>query len=540
MPSPMLTFPSFTHLPWQSRLVECLPGDPIPDNFTRPVRNAFYSRVTPTPVQNPQLLAWSDQLANELGIAHPSTEDRNALEILAGNRILSTMKPYAARYGGHQFGNWAGQLGDGRAITLGEVLTPNHGWMEFQLKGAGPTPYSRRADGRAVLRSSLREYLCSEAMHFLGIPTTRALSLVSTGDEVIRDFFYDGNPKAEPGAIVCRVSPSFLRFGNFEILTVHEEFSLLKTLTLHLIENHYPELNPTDPDVYGKLLDEISRRTATLVAHWMRVGFVHGVMNTDNMSVLGLTIDYGPYGWLEPYDPAWTPNTTDAQGRRYCYGNQPRIAQWNLARLCEALFPLIQNEERLQESLRIFTKTFQETYTQMISQKLGFTSIETQEDQKIIQNLFQLLQSSEADFTLFFRTLSDWSVESFSSEQELGERFLQMLSSSFYSSKLQDLAFRDEWIQWSKSYALKLRQEGRNSQERSSTMKKANPKYVLRNYLAQNAIIAAEKGDLSLLQRLMRVLKTPYDELPADEDLAVKRPEWARHAPGCSALSCSS
>jgi uncharacterized protein YdiU (UPF0061 family) len=253
------------------------------------------------------------------------------------------MRPYAARYGGHQFGVWAGQLGDGRAITLGELMPrPGERW-ELQLKGAGRTPYSRTADGRAVLRSSVREFLCSEAMHFLGVPTTRALSLVATGDIVVRDMFYDGNPMPEPGAVVCRVAPSFVRFGNFEIHASRGENELLQRLADYIITEHFKELGPPTPEVYKLWFEEVCRRTGVMIAHWMRVGFVHGVMNTDNMSILGLTIDYGPYGWLEGYDPAWTPNTTDLPGRRYAYGRQPDVAAWNLARLANALGPLIED-----------------------------------------------------------------------------------------------------------------------------------------------------------------------------------------------------
>ncbi|MEO5971322.1 MAG: protein adenylyltransferase SelO family protein, partial [Bdellovibrionia bacterium] len=354
------------------------------------------------------------------------------------------------------------------------------------------------------------------------------------GDQVVRDLFYDGNPKAEPGAIVCRVSPSFLRFGNFEILTANEEFPLLKELTDLLIKDHYPELSLDDPDVYGKLLDEIARRTARMITHWMRVGFVHGVMNTDNMSILGLTIDYGPYGWLEPYDPDWTPNTTDAQGRRYCFENQPGIAQWNLARLCEAFLPLIPDEARLHKCLAIYQTTFQESYAPMIAQKLGLSSVDQEDDLKLVQDMFQLLQAYETDYTLFFRALCDGSVEM------QGEDFLKLISPSFYSTGPLEETFRLKWIQWSERYSSRISREGKNDKTRSTEMKKINPKYVLRNYLAQNAITATEKGDLSVLERLMRVLKTPYDDLPGEEDLAQKRPEWARNAPGCSALSCSS
>ena len=314
-------------LSFDNSFVRELPADPVSDNIPRQVRNASFTRVMPAPVRAPQILAWSDDVAAQLGIAQPESLTGPVAEVLGGSRVLPGMEPYAARYGGHQFGHWAGQLGDGRAITLCEVIGPDGQRRELQLKGAGRTPYSRTADGRAVLRSSVREFMCSEAMHFLGVPTTRALSLVGTGESVVRDMFYDGHPEAEPGAVVCRVAPSFIRFGNFEILAAQKEIALLRQLADYVIRTHYPALaSHAAPDIYAAWFEEICRRTAVMVAHWMRVGFVHGVMNTDNMSILGLTIDYGPYGWLEGFDPMWTPNTTDAEGRRYRFGNQPQIA----------------------------------------------------------------------------------------------------------------------------------------------------------------------------------------------------------------------
>ena len=530
---------TFAELPWESRFVESLPGDPESRNFTRQVRNVCYSEVTPEPVPRPEVLGWATHFADELGIARPSrdTGDVASVELLGGNRVLPNMRPYAARYGGHQFGQWAGQLGDGRAITLGEVVFPApHGRLEFQLKGAGQTPYSRRADGRAVLRSSLREFLCSEAMHFLGVPTTRALSLVTTGDTVIRDMFYDGNPQAEPGAVVCRVAPTFLRFGNFEILAASGENELLKRLADYLIANYYPDFDLSDPDVYAGLLDEISRRTAEMIVHWQRVGFVHGVMNTDNMSALGLTIDYGPYGWLEPYDPDWTPNTTDATGRRYRFGNQPDIALWNLGRLAGALFPLINDEDRVYRSLDLYRDTFQRGYSRMLAAKLGLSSIDADDDQKLVADMHALFGAAETDYTLFFRGLSEWNV---GAEGSNVEAFMSRIAAAFYAS---DVApeLRQGWAEWSQRYAARAAREDANDEKRSAAMKRVNPKYVLRNYLAQNAINAAEQGDASVLERLMRVLKTPYDEQPGEDDLAARRPEWARSAPGCSALSCSS
>src|SRR5918999_1072261 len=353
---------------FEASFVRELPADPVLTNIPRPVTNAAYTRVDPTPVAAPRLLAWSDDLGEYLGIAR-SAQTGPAVEILAGNRILPGMQPYAARYGGHQFGQWAGQLGDGRAITLGEVIATDGSRQELQLKGAGKTPYSRTADGRAVLRSSLREFLCSEAMYYLGVPTTRALSLVATGEVVIRDMFYDGNPAPEPGAVVCRVSPSFVRFGNFQLPAAHNETGTLKRLTDYVISHHYAGSD------YAGFFREVCRRTALLMVDWMRLGFVHGVMNTDNMSILGLTIDYGPYGWLEGYDPLWTPNTTDAHGRRYAYGQQPHIAQWNLVRLAEALLPLVAKEQ-LEQGLALYAETFNAGWQRAFAAKLGLNTVD--------------------------------------------------------------------------------------------------------------------------------------------------------------------
>ena len=287
----------------------------------------------------PRLIAHSREVASLLGIDPADVASPAFAQVFGGNALLEGMQPYAANYGGHQFGHWAGQLGDGRAITLGEVINAAGERWELQLKGAGPTPYSRTADGRAVLRSSVREFLCSEAMHHLGVPTTRALSLVTTGEQVVRDMFYDGNPEPEPGAIVCRVAPSFIRFGNFELPAARGDVALLTRLVDFTIQRDFPELVSGTRDGAADRLSEALRaewfgqvceRTARMVAHWMRVGFVHGVMNTDNMSILGLTIDYGPYGWIDDFDPDWTPNTTDAAGRRYRFGQQPQVAYWNL------------------------------------------------------------------------------------------------------------------------------------------------------------------------------------------------------------------
>ena len=310
-------------------------------------------------------------MSEELDLANSVCETADFVQIFSGNRLLAGMDHYATCYGGHQFGNWAGQLGDGRAINLGEIVNQHGKRWTLQLKGAGPTPYARMADGFAVLRSSVREFLCSEAMHHLGIPTTRALSLVTTGEQIVRDMFYDGNPRPEPGAVVCRVAQSFTRFGSFEIFTARGETDVLQQLIDYAIRTDFPHLGEPSPDVYLAWFEEVCRRTAEMIVHWMRVGFVHGVMNTDNMSILGLTIDYGPYGWLEDYDPDWTPNTTDAGLHRYCFGNQPQIAHWNLAQLSQAISPLIEQPEPLQQILDSYEKVFERGWQSMMSPKTG-------------------------------------------------------------------------------------------------------------------------------------------------------------------------
>ena len=502
-------------LAFDNSFVRELPADPVLVNTPRPVANAAYTRVEPTPVAAPRLLAWSQDLAQYLGIPVP---EESGIQVLAGNRVLAGMQPYAARYGGHQFGHWAGQLGDGRAITLGEIIATDGRRHELQLKGAGKTPYSRTADGRAVLRSSVREFLCSEAMHWLGVPTTRALSLVATGEAVVRDMFYDGNPRPEPGAVVCRVAPSFVRFGNFQIHAAHEEHQALRRLLDYVIREHFPGL------AYPSFFHEVCRRTARLMVDWMRLGFVHGVMNTDNMSILGLTIDYGPYGWLEGYDPLWTPNTTDAQGRRYAYGQQPHIAQWNLARLAEALLPLVPREA-LEQGLVLYAETFNDGWQQAFFSKIGLTSRKPA-DEELLRQLFEGLAEGETDFTLFFRGLAEVAPE---------QPSLEPLRRAFY-----DDAPRPRLQAWVEKHSERVREENLDSAERRRLMNRVNPKYVPRNYLAQLAIDALDKGDGSVLERLMRVLERPYDEQPEHDALAERRPEWARHRAGCSALSCSS
>ncbi|HEX2577753.1 MAG TPA: YdiU family protein, partial [Aquihabitans sp.] len=396
------------HLPFDNRFTRELPGDPEVSPRRRQVHGAAYSRQLPTAVASPRTVAWSPEVAELLGLTPEVCASDDFAQVFGGNRVPAGADPFAAAYGGHQFGSWAGQLGDGRAIALGEITTPAAGHQTLQLKGAGPTPYSRTADGRAVLRSSVREFLCSEAMHHLGVPTTRALSLVATGDAVVRDVLYDGNPHPEPGAVVCRVAPSFTRFGTFQLPASRNDLDLLRALVEFTLRNDLPHLWDADADLgdlVGPFFAEVCDRTAELVVHWMRVGFVHGVLNTDNLSILGLTIDYGPYGWLESFDPDWTPNTTDAATRRYRYGTQPQVAQWNLLQLANALGPLVEDLEPLQRALDGYATTYQASYRAMMAARLGWGDWREGDDD-LIADLFDVLVRTETDQVVFHRELA--------------------------------------------------------------------------------------------------------------------------------------
>jgi uncharacterized protein YdiU (UPF0061 family) len=531
----------------RSRFTTELPGDIERGPRRRQVASAAYSFVDPTPTAAPRLLAVSDEMASLLGFDPMTVSSQDFAEVFSGNRTLPAMAPYAMAYGGHQFGNWAGQLGDGRAINLGSLTGTDGTDWELQLKGAGPTPYSRGADGRAVLRSSIREFLCSEAMFHLGVPTTRALSLVATGDDVVRDMLYDGNPAPEPGAVVCRVAPSFIRFGNFELPSSRADVGLLRQLTDFTIKTLYPQLSgPGDlgPDNYITWFAEVAHRTAVMVDHWMRVGFVHGVMNTDNMSILGLTIDYGPYGWIDNVDPGWTPNTTDAGRKRYRFGAQAQVAQWNLACLASALLPLIESVEPLQEVVDGFMVECAALWRASTAAKLGLRSIDPRADADLIADLEKLFGESEVDMTLFYRGLADLPTtgepegrsDGDSQELLLGN---ETLRSAFYSDAELETA-RPQWAAWLATYRSRARQDGRNDGERRKAMNQVNPLYVLRNYMAQLAIDAAQSGDLSVLHELQTVLRNPYVEQPGQQKWAEKRPDWARTKVGCSMLSCSS
>ncbi|HEY2344553.1 MAG TPA: YdiU family protein [Xanthomonadaceae bacterium] len=526
---------SLNALHFDNAFLRDLPGDPESGPRLRQVHGALWSRVDPTPVAAPRVLAHSAEVAVLLGLGEDDIASPGFARVFGGNTQVEGMQAYAANYGGHQFGHWAGQLGDGRAITLGEVVSAAGERHELQLKGAGPTPYSRNADGRAVLRSSIREFLCSEAMHHLGVPTTRALSLVATGEEVVRDMFYDGHPRAEPGAIVCRVAPSFIRFGNFELPAARGEIDPLRRLVDFTIRRDFPHLHGATlrqaqgDRLYGDWFGEVCERTARTIAHWMRVGFVHGVMNTDNMSILGLTIDYGPYGWIDDFDPDWTPNTTDAQGRRYRFGAQPQIAYWNLGCLAGALAPLFGSHDALHAGLQRYADAFVAADRDNIARKLGLREC-LDEDMELMQSLHALMRDAEIDMTLFFRALTD---------RDATRPSIDPFREAFYD-EAKRRRFEPDLLAWLARLATRVARDAMPVHERRARMRAANPKYVLRNYLAQQAIDRAEQGDAGGVVELLDVMRRPYEDQPGRGDFAKRRPEWARDRAGCSMLSCSS
>ena len=526
-------------LRFDNRFTRMLPADPVTENSRRQVFNACYSRVVPVRPVAPQLVAYSPETAALIDLDAAACASPLFTRVFSGDLVLPGMDPHAACYGGHQFGNWAGQLGDGRAINLGETVNRRGEHWTLQLKGAGPTPYSRRADGLAVMRSSLREFLCSEAMHHLGVPTTRALSLILTGERVERDMFYDGRVEEEPGAVVCRVAPSFLRFGNYELFAARGELEVLRRLADFTIRTLFPHLGEPSPAVYGQWFAEVCRTTAELMVHWLRVGFVHGVMNTDNLSILGLTIDYGPYGWLEDYDPYWTPNTTDAAGRRYCYGRQPTIAHWNLAQLANALHPLMGDPAPLEQALTDYSRRFEEGWQAAMAAKLGLKAFAADTDTALVQDMLGLLAEVETDMTLFYRHLAEIPAGT-ADDRPATETLAAPLMPALYQPEQLNPAYLEHLGSWLDRYRARLRHDGLDDRERQQRMDAVNPKYVLRNYLAQLAIDDIAAGNFSLTHELLDVLRHPYDEQPGRERFAEKRPEWARHRPGCSMLSCSS
>ena len=520
-----------------NRFSNTFTADPETANQPRQVSTA-YSWVTPQPFTNPGMVAFSSETAGLLGL-DCSGEEPELAHQLAGQRLPEAMQAYSMNYGGHQFGNWAAQLGDGRAINLAEITSDRGDHWAVQLKGAGPTPYSRGADGFAVLRSSIREFLCSEAMFHLGVPTTRALSLVTSGEQVVRDMLYDGHPAPEIGAVVCRVAPSFIRFGHFQLPASRQDEVLLKQFADFTLTHFFPEFGEPSKTAYGQMFGEICRLTAEMVVHWERVGFVHGVMNTDNMSILGLTIDYGPYGWLDNYDPDWTPNTTDAQNRRYRFGNQADIALWNLAQLGNAFYSLVDDAAPLEAGLEQYRREYQQLSQRMMADKLGLRTVDDS-DNSLFGELLELLSAVETDMTLFYRLLADIDIATLTFENGQDHLLISRLAECYYTPDEIPEAIVLQTIEWLRRYGQRLVAENADDGARRELMNRTNPKYLLRNYLAQQVIDEAEKGNYEPLQELFEVIKHPYDEQPEFEAYAAKRPDWARQRVGCSMLSCSS
>jgi uncharacterized protein YdiU (UPF0061 family) len=474
---------------------------------------AHYTALQPTPLPAPYLVCASAPAAALIGLDFSEIGSQQFLETFSGNRVPEGSTPLAAVYSGHQFGVWAGQLGDGRAILLGDVAAPAvqpSGRLELQLKGSGLTPYSRMGDGRAVLRSSIREFLCSEAMAALGIPTTRALCVIGSDQVVLRE-------QRESAAVATRIAQSFVRFGSFEHWYYGQREDQLKILADYVIDNFYPALRTHD-NPYQALLTEVTLRTAQLVAHWQAVGFMHGVLNTDNMSILGLTLDYGPFGFMEAFDALHICNHTDQQGR-YSYAQQPRIGDWNCHALGQALSPLIGSVEQTRAALSIYKPAFAEKFGALMRAKLGLKT-EQQDDGRLFDATFGIMQGSHVDFTLFFRRLGELRRDDPAADEALRDLFID----------------RPAFDDWAVQYRARLQQEGSIDQERRLAMHAVNPKYVLRNYLAQIAIDKAQNRDFSEIAKLLQVLEKPFDEQPENEHYAALPPDWANDLE----VSCSS
>ncbi|NNG25794.1 protein adenylyltransferase SelO [Telluria aromaticivorans] len=471
---------------------------------------AFHTRLMPTPLPAPTFIAASAPAAALVGLEPQDLAGQDFVDVFTGNKVAVRSQPLSAVYSGHQFGVWAGQLGDGRAITLGD-LPGEGGQMEIQLKGAGLTPYSRMGDGRAVLRSSLREFLCSEAMAALGIPTTRALMVTGSHQPIMRE-------SVETAAVVTRMAPTFVRFGSFEHWYHRGRQDELRILADYVIKNWYPEFaGAANP--YKELLAEVTRRTARMIAGWQAVGFMHGVMNTDNMSILGLTLDYGPFGFMEAFDANHICNHTD-QGGRYSYANQVPVGHWNCYALGNALLPLIGTPEEAEEALDAYRPAFGAKLDELLHAKLGLLDVR-EGDEALFDDMFKLLQANHADFTLFFRRLGELKLDG-----DLGQ-----------DAPLRDLFLdRAAFDAWALQYRARLRLENSSDERRRAAMHRANPKYVLRNYLAQTAIEQAQNGDYSGVHKLLGVLERPFDDQPENEAYAAMPPDWAAHLE----VSCSS
>ncbi|WP_436278864.1 protein adenylyltransferase SelO [Solimonas aquatica] len=485
------------------------------DNRLLTLGEAYYSRVAPTPLREPRLLHANAELAAQLGLDPALLHTPEFLEIFAGNQALPGGEPIATLYAGHQFGNFVPQLGDGRAILLGQLRDAAGQLWDLQLKGAGPTPYSRFADGRAVIRSSVREYLAGEALHHLGIPSTRSLSLISARDPVRRE-------SIEHAAVICRVAPTHLRFGHFEVFYYRRQHEQLAPLADYIIAQHYPELWERDAR-HRDWLREVIGRTAALIAQWQGVGFCHGVMNTDNMSILGLTLDYGPYGFIDAFDAHHICNHSDDHGR-YAFSRQPEIGYWNCSRLLQATLPLLDAQperavEIAQELLQHYAAVYEQRMNAIWRAKLGLAEAREQ-DAELIDGFLLMLHAGRADFTRSFRLLAGVRC---AGEGEAGP----------LREEMRDLARFDAWLA---GYQARLRSEDSDDAARALRMNAVNPCYVLRNHLAQRAIEAAERGESGEIERLLELLRKPCEERPGFEAYAAEPPPEAQQI----SVSCSS
>ena len=465
-----------------------------------------FSPVLPAHLDDPVMVSSNKLLAEELGIDPAELATSEMLEMMSGNFMTANIKPIALVYSGHQFGVWAGQLGDGRAMTLGELPAgDSSATWDIQLKGAGPTPYSRFADGRAVLRSSIREYLCSEAMHGLGIATTRALCLVDSKSQVYRE-------EIESGATVCRVAQSHIRFGSFEHFHYRNQPESVKALADYVIQRNFPEWAEAD-NKYYLMFKNCVMKTAKMIAQWQSVGFNHGVMNTDNMSIIGDTIDYGPFGFLDTYDPDHICNHSDTNGR-YSFKNQPSVGLWNLNALATSLTSLIDNEDLI-SALKQYEPEFLDQFRHIMAGKIGLEEYR-HDDEQLINQLLELLQINNVDYSIFFRALSAFSDDN----QSIRDQFVD----------------REGFDAWAEKYSTRLAQQNLTDQQRQQSMNALNPKYVLRNYIAQAAIDAAKQGDYSEVHLMLNVLQSPFEEHPQAEKYAGLPPNWADQL----SVSCSS
>lgn len=503
--------------------IKKFPGDFSDNPMQRNTPKVLFATTKPAGFDKPEMIAFNEALSEEIGLG---TFEEKDLDFLVGNNLPENIQTYATAYAGHQFGNWAGQLGDGRAILAGEIINEQGKRTEIQWKGSGATPYSRHADGRAVLRSSVREYLMSEAMYHLGVPTTRALSLAFTGEDVVRDIMYNGNPQFEKGAVVIRTAASFLRFGHFELMSAQGEYKTLQDLADFTIENYFPEITSSGAHKYKDFFENICTRTADLMVEWFRVGFVHGVMNTDNMSILGLSIDYGPYSMMDEYDLNFTPNTTDLPGRRYAFGKQGQISQWNLWQLANALHALIKDEKFLEDTLNRYGNYFWEAHDAMLCRKFGFDELR-KDDEEFFTNWQGLMQELQLDHNLFFNQL-----EKLGPDNDLKELFGITSYTLLNEEKLRKLK------NFIGHYESRIDSNTISKEESLAMMRKANPKFILRNYLLYECIEEISNGKREMLNKLTKALENPYEEL--FPEFSAKRPPGYNDIAGCSTLSCSS